>query len=69
MSKIIVSVSDLLDRANELQEGGMKYVELSIVEPEERDDFPPCLWFRGYEDLSSRMEVEFDGIDGEKLLD
>lgn len=64
MDNIIVSVSDLLERATELKEDGMEYVELSTPGEleDEGDRIPPCLWLEGFSGSSPNVRTGYDEI-------
>lgn len=65
MDKIVVSVSDLLSRAKELQEDGMDLVELSFLDPQDEDGehMPGCLWISGFKRSFQCERVDYDEID------
>lgn len=68
MDNVIVSVSDLLKKVEELHKDGMEYVELSVLEPEE-EDLPVSLWFEAYKSPMLDMGVDYEGIDVIEDLD
>lgn len=65
MSNIVVKVSDLLAKAQELSDAGMKYVSLMTLDGFEDDGeiVPPSLHFDAIESKESFMSVDFEEID------
>lgn len=65
MDDIVVSVSELLKLAKELEADGMEYVELSTLEPQEEDGevIPACLWASGFKSSMPDVRTDYEGID------
>jgi hypothetical protein len=60
MDTITVSVKDLFDRAKELKDDGMDFVEISLAEPDDSD--PGYMHFTAW-----KKSTSFEGIDYEEI--
>ncbi len=65
MSDIVVKVSDLLAKAQELSDAGMEYVSLTVLDEDEFDGevIPASLHFDAIESDDSFMSIDFEEID------
>lgn len=65
MDNVVVKVSDLLAKAQELTNAGMKYVSLTTLDGQEYDGetFPPVLQFDAIESDDDFMYIDFESID------
>lgn len=65
MDRIVVSVSELLALAKELDADGMDYVELTILEPQEDDGdvIPASLWASAFKASSPDITTDYDDIE------
>lgn len=62
---IIVNVSELRSRLQDIRRSGMEYVELTICDSEEIQDdvLPPCIGFSGCKAVDPDTWVDFDDVD------
>lgn len=63
MCRIVVPVSSLHKLIKELRADKMDYVELSILEPDEEEGDPACLFPSGFNSSDLDMQVDYDTID------
>lgn len=61
---ITIKVSELYERAKQMQDDGMEYVKLSILDEDEVDDdiIPPSLWLNAFSD-EEPGSIDYDGIE------
>lgn len=62
---ITIKVSDLYDRAKQMKDDGMDFVELTILAEEYEDDdiLPPALWLSATSKKESFMSIDYEAID------
>lgn len=65
MDNIVVSVSELLNLAEELKADGMEFVELSIHEPldDDGDVIPACLWASGFKSSTPSVRTDYEELE------
>lgn len=67
MDSIYISVAELLEKATELSEDGMKYVKLSLV-PED-DDLPGCIIFSAVKNANDHTIIDYEEIEEASGMD
>lgn len=62
---ITVKVSDLYDRAKQMKDDGMDFVQISILDEQEMDDgiIPSSLWLSASSKKESFMAVDYEEIE------
>ena len=63
--KYIIPASELYQKAKEILNDGMEFVEISFMEPDEEDDLPAAVHFEAYRasDFGSTDYEEIDVVD------
>ncbi len=61
MNSIVVNVSELLSRLQEIQHDGMDYVELFLTEAD--DDLPACVNLSACEASDTGAWIDYEEID------
>ncbi len=60
--RYIVPASELYQKAKEILNDGMDYVEISFMEPDEEDDLPAAIHFEAFK-KSSYGSVNYEEVD------
>ena len=65
MNDVVVKVSELLAKVQELSDAGMEYVALTVLDEDEFDGetIPASLHFDAIESDDSFMSIDFEEID------
>lgn len=65
MENIVVSVSDLLKLAKDLESDGMEYVQLSVLDPDEDDGevIPASLLASGFKASMPDFRTDYEEIE------
>lgn len=68
MKRIVVSVSDLYQRAKEMLNCGMDFVEVSIID-DPSEEPPVAMFFEAWKESAPEVGYTFDAIDEAELIE